>query len=103
MRERPEPVTVAMEPAMCAQAGGQALRVMTVLSSHERFAPDECGAIGLLVRRLALSGEVVVGHTSPYGTFYGCDVQAGAAGLFMAWRPCALQERRGPACPRGSP
>lgn len=95
MRERPEPVTVAIEPAMCAQAGGQALRVMTVLSSHERFAPDECGAIGLLVRRLALRGEVVVGtppHTVPF-----TDVAFKPVPQVFSWRGGRVRYRKGVA------
>lgn len=38
------------------------LRVMTVLPPCERFAPQEAGAIALLVHRMAGEGEVVVGH-----------------------------------------
>ncbi|MFT9424534.1 MAG: glycosyltransferase family 1 protein, partial [Acetobacter syzygii] len=56
---------------MPAPAGGiaQPLRVMTVLPPRERFAPQEAGAIALLVHRMAAEGEVVVGsapQTAPY-------------------------------------
>ena len=46
------------------------LRVMTVLPPRERFAPEEAGAIALLVHRMAGVGEVVVGSaplSHPYG------------------------------------
>lgn len=45
------------------------LRVLTVLPPRECFAPDEAGAIALLVHRMAGAGEVVAGSppaTSPY-------------------------------------
>lgn len=37
------------------------LRVLTVLPPRECFAPDEAGAIALLVHRMAGAGEVVAG------------------------------------------
>ncbi|WP_242005791.1 glycosyltransferase family 4 protein [Acetobacter fabarum] len=45
------------------------LQVLTVLPPRECFAPDEAGAIALLVHRMAGAGEVVAGSppaTSPY-------------------------------------
>ncbi|MFT9216715.1 MAG: glycosyltransferase family 4 protein [Acetobacter malorum] len=44
-----------------AQGPHSALRVLTVLTPRERFAPGEAGAIALLVRRMAESAETVVG------------------------------------------
>ena len=95
MRERPEPVAAAVEPPMHRHAGGQALRVMTVLSSHERFGPGECGAIGLLVRRLAQRGEVVVG-TPPRGVPFA-DVAFKPVPPVFSWRGGRVRYRKGVA------
>ena len=48
------------------------LRVMSVLPPRERFAPEEAGAIALLVHRMAGMGAVVVG--SPPATAVFADV-----------------------------
>ena len=83
----------AREPGQ--PAGGQALRVMTVLSPRERFAPGECGAIGLLVRRLATPGEVVVG-TAPQGVSFA-DVAFRPVPPVFSWRGGRVRYRKGVA------
>ena len=44
-------------------------RVLTILPHKERFSPQEAGAISLLVRRMILPGEYVVGHKPTYPVF----------------------------------
>lgn len=54
---------------MPVQAPRPPLRVLSILPPRERFAPDEAGAIALLVHRMAEPGEVVLGSpptTCPY-------------------------------------
>ncbi|MDE7548057.1 glycosyltransferase family 4 protein [Acetobacter fabarum] len=56
-------------PGVVAIASPPPLRVLTVLPPREGFAPDEAGAIALLVHRMAGAGEVVAGSppaTRPY-------------------------------------
>lgn len=44
-------------------------RVLTILPHKERFSPQEAGAISLLVQRMALPGEYVVGHEPSHNIF----------------------------------
>ncbi len=52
-----------------------ALRVLTVLPPRERFAPQQAGAIALLVHRTALEGETVVGSPLSVPSFQGVAFQ----------------------------
>lgn len=75
---------------------------VTVLPPREHFAPNEAGAIALLVQRVAAADEIVVG-TAPQGTPFP-DVRfeaVGSSGLWSArwprhafWPPFGL--RAGP-------
>ncbi|MBO1328685.1 glycosyltransferase family 4 protein [Acetobacter suratthaniensis] len=71
------------------------LRVMTVLSPRERFAPGECGAIGLLVRRLAGPGEVVVGTAPQHASFAGVAFRP--VPPVFSWRGGRVRYRKGVA------
>ncbi|PAL23842.1 glycosyltransferase family 4 protein [Acetobacter syzygii] len=99
---------------MPAPAGGiaQPLRVMTVLPPRERFAPQEAGAIALLVHRMAAEGEVVVGsapQTAPYADVPFAPVpdclfpfsrmgryRAGVARLLRTFRPDLVEVHNRP-------
>ncbi|MFT8418827.1 MAG: glycosyltransferase family 4 protein [Acetobacter sp.] len=62
-------VPVSQGEGLPARTPPKPLRVLSVLPPRERFAPDEAGAIALLVHRMAGEGEVVLGSppaTSPY-------------------------------------
>lgn len=80
-------------PVMAAT--GPDLRVMTVLSPRERFAPGECGAIGLLVRRLAGPGEVVVGTAPQHASFAGVAFRP--VPPVFSWRCGRVRYRKGVA------
>ena len=69
------------------------LRVMTVLSPREWFAPGECGAIGLLVRRLAGPGEVVVGTAPQHASFAGVAFRP--VPPVFSWRGGRVRYRKG--------
>lgn len=53
----------------------RALRVLTVLPPRERFAPQQAGAIALLVHRTALEGEIVTGSPLSVPSFQGVAFQ----------------------------
>ncbi len=53
----------------------RALRVLTVLPPRERFAPQQAGAIALLVHRTTLEGETVVGSPLSVPSFQGVTFQ----------------------------
>ncbi|BAU39664.1 hexosyltransferase [Acetobacter pasteurianus NBRC 101655] len=52
-----------------------ALRVLTVLPPRERFAPQQAGAIALLVHRTVLEGETVIGSPLSVPSFQGVAFQ----------------------------
>ncbi|KDE21565.1 hexosyltransferase [Acetobacter aceti 1023] len=53
----------------------RAMRVLTVLPPKERFAPQQAGAIALLVQRMALEGEIVVGSPLSVPSFQNVAFQ----------------------------
>lgn len=60
-----------------------ALRVLTVLPPRERFAPQQAGAIALLVHRTALEGETVVGASLSVPSFRGVAFQPVPSVLYL--------------------
>lgn len=64
----------------------RALRVLTVLPPRERFAPQQAGAIALLVHRAALEGETVVGSPLSVPSFQGVAFQPVSSVLYLLGR-----------------
>jgi len=59
-----------------AGADGRTDQLVTVLPPRERFAAGQAGAIALLVRRMAVDGETVVGTPVEGASFDGVAFQA---------------------------